>query len=255
MNVTRREFLEISAATTTGLALSKKTLAAQGKKSLNIGIVGTGRRGKSLLKTMLQIDNINVPALCDIDQDALSIAQDIAVKAGHPKPQGYSKDEYVFKELMNRDDLDAVIIATPWHWHTPMAVYGMERGKYVGVEVPAALSLDECWQLVNTHEKTGVPCMMLENWSFRRDNLAILNMIRKGMFGDIVHCHCAHSHDCVDHWFFDTDGKIRWGGEYLVKYNRDQYPTHSLGPVLSWMDINCGDSFDYLTSTASDSRG
>ncbi|NIA29642.1 MAG: Gfo/Idh/MocA family oxidoreductase [Actinobacteria bacterium] len=255
MNVTRREFLELSAATTAGLALSKKAIAGGAADPVRVGIVGTGRRGKSLLKTMLQIDNIKVPALCDIDRDALSMAQDIAVKAGQPKPQGYSKDEYVFKELMNRDDLDAVIIATPWHWHTPMAVYGMEHGKYVGVEVPAAISLDECWQLVNTHEKTGVPCMMMENWSFRRDNLAILNMIRKGMFGDIVHCHCAHSHDCVDHWFFDTDGKIRWGGEYLLKYNRDQYPTHSLGPVLSWMDINCGDSFDYLTSTASDSRG
>lgn len=255
MNVTRREFLELSAVTTTGFALSKNALAGNSASPIRVGIVGTGRRGKSLLGTMLQIKNIEVPALCDIDREALSMAQDIAVKAGRPKPQGYSKDEYVFKELMNRDDLDAVIIATPWHWHTPMAVYGMEHGKYVGVEVPAAISLDECWQLVNTHEKTGVPCMMMENWSFRRDNLAILNMIRKGMFGDIVHCHCAHSHDCVDHWFFDTDGKIRWGGEYLLKYNRDQYPTHSLGPVLSWMDINCGDSFDYLTSTASDSRG
>ena len=255
MNVTRREFLELSAVTTTGFALSKNALAGNSARPIRVGIVGTGRRGKSLLGTMLQIKNIEVPALCDIDREALSLAQDIAVKAGRPKPQGYSKDEHVFKELMNRDDLDAVIIATPWHWHTPMAVYGMEHGKYVGVEVPAAISLDECWQLVNTHEKTGVPCMMMENWSFRRDNLAILNMIRKGMFGDIVHCHCAHSHDCVDHWFFDTDGKIRWGGEYLLKYNRDQYPTHSLGPVLSWMDINCGDSFDYLTSTASDSRG
>jgi len=173
MNVTRREFLELSAATTTGLALSKNVLADNSAKPVRVGIVGTGRRGKSLLGTMLQIENIQVPALCDIDRKALSMARDIAVKAGRPKPQGYSKDEYVFKKLMNRDDLDAVIIATPWHWHTPLAVYGMEHGKYIGVEVPAAISLDECWQLVNTHEKTGVPCMMMENWSFRRDNLAI----------------------------------------------------------------------------------
>ena len=114
-----------------------------------------------------------------------------------------------------------------------MAVCGMKNGKYVGVEVPAAITLEQCWDLVKTHEETGVPCMMLENWSFRRDNLAILNMVRQGLFGEIVHCHCAHSHDCVDHWFFDRDGNMRWGGEFLVNRNCDQYPTHSLGPVLS----------------------
>ncbi len=135
------------------------------------------------------------------------------------------------------------------------AVYAMKKGKYAGVEVPAAITMDQCWDLVNTHEKTGVPCMMLENWSFRRDNLSLLNMIRQGLFGEIVHCHCAHSHDCVDHWFFDREGNMRWGGEFLVKRNCDQYPTHSLGPVLSWMDINCGDNFRYLTSTASASKG
>ncbi|GAH82569.1 unnamed protein product, partial [marine sediment metagenome] len=128
--------------------------------------------------------------------------------------------------------------------------------KYVGVEVPAALSIDECWQLVNTSEETGMPCMMMENWSFRQDNLAVLNMIREGMFGDIVHCHCAHSHDCIDHWFFDSKtGEDRWPAEFLLKYNRDQYPTHSLGPVLSWMNIPCGDTFDHITSMATDSKG
>jgi predicted dehydrogenase len=92
--------------------------------------------------------------------------------------------------------------------------------------------------------------MMLENWSFRRDNLAVLNMIRAGLFGEIVHCHCAHSHNCVDHWFFDALGNPRWSAEYLLKYNRDQYPTHSLGPVLSWMNIGCGDMFDTVVSMA-----
>jgi predicted dehydrogenase len=136
-----------------------------------------------------------------------------------------------------------------------MAVDSMKRGKYTGVEVPAALSVDECWDLVNTHESTGVPCMMLENWSFRQDNLAVLQMVRLGLLGEIVHCHCAHSHDCIDHWFFDPQGNMRWGGEFLVNHNRDQYPTHAVGPVLSWLDINCGDAFDTITSTASDSKG
>jgi predicted dehydrogenase len=121
--------------------------------------------------------------------------------------------------------------------------------------VPCSLTVNECWQLVKTHEETKVPCMMLENWSFRRDNLAVLQMIRKGLLGDIVHCHCAHSHNCIDHWFFDPQGNMRWGGEFLVKRNCDQYPTHSQGPVLSWMDINCGDAYATITSMASDSKG
>ena len=135
-----------------------------------------------------------------------------------------------------------------------MAVYAMKAGKYVAVEVPCALTLDECWELVKTHETTGVPCMMLENWSFRRDNLAVLNMIRQNLFGEIVHCHCAHAHNCI-HWYFDDQGNPRWATNYLIQQNADQYPTHSLGPVLSWMDINCGDRFDYLTSMATRSLG
>jgi predicted dehydrogenase len=136
-----------------------------------------------------------------------------------------------------------------------MAVDAMKAGKATACEVPAAMTFEDCWLLVDTQESTGTPCMMLENWSFRQDNLAVLNMIRQGLLGEIMHCHCAHSHDCIDHWFFDTDGNIRWGGEYLIKYNRDQYPTHSMGPVLSWMDINCGDAFATCTSTATRSRG
>jgi len=156
--------------------------------------------------------------------------------------------------MLDKEDLDAVIIATYWDSHSSIAVDAMEHKIYPGSEVPAALTVDDTWKLVETSEKTGIPCMMLENWSFRRDNLAVLNMIRQGLFGDMVHCHCAHSHDCIDHWFFDPQGNIRWGGEFLVRRNCDQYPTHSLGPVLSWLDINCGDAFASVTSTATESK-
>jgi len=127
----------------------------------------------------------------------------------------------------------------------------MKARKYTGVEVPAAITVEECWQLVNTQEQTRTPCMMLENWSFRRDNLAVLNMIRKGMLGDLNYAHCAYAHDCNDIWFFDDKGNFRWPGKYLTKRNADQYPTHGLGPVVSWMDFNCGDYPAYLTATAS----
>ena len=257
----RRKFIKNTAATTIGLGLAGSTLgeptfsSAAGKK-VRVGVVGTGNRGTHLMRILLEIEGVEIPALCDIKKDRVEHAAGICVEKGRKKPDIYFENEYAFEQLMQRGDLDAVIIATYWEWHTPMALYAMEAGLYPGVEVPIALSVDECLSLVNTSEKTGVPCMMLENWSFRRDNLAVLNMIRAGLFGEMVHCHCAHSHDCVDHWFFDRDdGHQRWPAKYLLKYNRDQYPTHSLGPVLSWLDINCGDRITEIYSAATASRG
>ena len=226
-------------------------LPSKDRTSVNIGIIGTGGRGTGLLKELLAIEHVEIPALCDLDQGKLDRAVAICRAAGKKAPETYRGDEYTFEKLVDREDLDAIIIASYWEWHTPMALYAMRQGKYPGVEVPAALSLEECWALVNTSEETGIPCMMMENWSFRRDNLAVLNMIRKGLLGNIVHCHCAHSHDCIDHWFFDAeDGHQRWSAKYLLNYNRDQYPTHSLGPVLSWMDVNCGDRITQIYSCA-----
>ena len=165
--------------------------------------------------------------------------------------------EDAYRQMLAREDVDAVIIATPWKDHAPMAVDAMRARKWVGVEVPAAQTVEECWQMLRVSEETGSKCMMLENWSFRRDNLAVLNMIRKGLFGEIVHCHCAHGHDCVNSspWYFDRKGNVRWPGQSLIDRNCDQYPTHSLGPVLSWMNINCGDALDTIVSMANRSLG
>ena len=271
-DINRREFLAQSTKTAAGIIAAgslascsslQTTAASEFRKGIigpdeavRVGIVGTGGRGCGLLHELLKMQDVEIPALCDINTANLQRAQGMVVKAGQERPEGYSKDEYVFKKLMERDDLDAVIIATPWDWHTPMTVYGMKSGKYSATEVPAAYTLEECWDLVNTYEKTKVPCMMLENWSYRRDNLAVLNMIRKGLLGEIVHCHCAHSHDCIDHWFFDAkEGKDRWAAKFLLEHNRDQYPTHQIGPVISWMDIGCGDYYDYITSTATNCFG
>ncbi len=253
----RRKFIKSTALGTGVIAFGTTGSFASGNgKNIKIGFIGVGNRGRSLLNEILTLDWVEVPAICDINPEALAASQEIIMKHGGKKATEYGKDELDYKKLVERDDLDAVMIATYWQSHTPMAVDAMKAGKYVGVEVPAALSVDECWQLVHTSEETGMPCMMMENWSFRQDNLAVLNMIREGMFGDIVHCHCAHSHDCIDHWFFDkTTGKDLWPAEFLLKYNRDQYPTHGLGPVLSWMDIPCGDTFDQITSMSTDSKG
>ncbi len=253
-SVSRRHFMGLTAAATAAVSLGGTT-GAEELKPVRVGVVGTGGRGTSLLCTMLGIGGVEFPALCDIREANLRRAQQLVVDAGRPKPEGYSDSETHYEALMERDDLDAVIIATPWQWHTPMSVCGMKNGKYVGVEVPCATTLEECWQLVDTQEETGVPCMMLENWSFRRDNLAVLRMIREGLLGDMVHAQCAYAHDCVGHWVWNPDGTPRWPAEFLAKYNRDQYPTHGLGPVLSWLDINCGDAFDYATAVSTAQRG
>jgi len=258
--ISRKDFIKVSSQAAVSLGVSaailgsSKTFGAEAK-TVHIGMAAVGNRGRSLLDIILAMPGIKVPAVCDINLENLGLAKSMVEKAGQKKCEGYSNGPEDFKRLMDRDDLDAVIIASPWELHTPMAVYAMKAGKYAAVEVPAAITFEQCWELVDTHESTKVPCMMLENWSFRRDNLAVLNIIRQGLFGEIVHCHCAHSHDCIDHWFFDPQGNMRWGGEYLVKRNADQYPTHSLGPVVSWMNLGCGDYFDYLTSTASNQWG
>ena len=253
--ILRRDFLTAGATAAAGVILAPGAmLAAETEKPVRIGIVGVGGRGTGLLEILLTMQGIEVPAICDIDLAAAANAQQLVARSGRAEPELYTRGERDYQRLMERNDLDAVTIATPWEWHARMAVCAMKAGKYAAVEVPCALTLDECWDLVRTHEATGVPCMMLENWSFRRDNLAVLNMIRQGLFGQIVHCHCAHSHNCM-HWYFDAEGKPRWGGDHLLRRNADQYPTHSLGPVLSWMDINCGDRFDYLVSMATRSLG
>jgi predicted dehydrogenase len=258
--INRRNFVRTLSAAGMGLTLSNAQsygLTVERKKSIvRVGVIGTGNRGTHLLSILAGMKDVEIVALCDIDVSHLENAMKVCEKAGKKRPEGYSKDETGYKALLDREDIDAVIIATYWDSHAPIAVYAMEQGKYPAVEVPAAITLEQCWELVNTSEKTGVPCMMLENWSFRKDNLAVLNMIRNGFFGEMVHCHCAHSHDCIDHWFFDAkDGSPRWGAEYLVRYNRDQYPTHSLGPVLSWLDLNCGDVITGIYSAASGSKG
>ena len=255
--INRREFLKWGSATTLDAAALSSVFvfgAEEKAKPLRLGMIGVGSRGTSHVQTLLAM-GVQIPAICDINQEHLERAQALVEKAGQKRPEGYGRDTEDYQRLVYRDDLDAVLIATYWEYHTPMAVCAMRSGKYAAVEVPAALTVEECWDLVKTHEETGVPCMMLENWSFRRDNLAVLNMIRAGLLGEIVHCHCAHSHNCIDHWFFDAQGNMRWAGEFLVKHNASQYTTHALGPVFGWMNIGYGDYFDKVVSVANRSLG
>src|SRR4030042_4509319 len=214
MSMSRRQFLQTNTAAAIGLAAGGSILPefhfprtgplsrTAPDQPVRVAVLGTGNRGRGLMGVLLTLKGVEIPALCDIQPPNLELAQEMVVKAGQKKPEGYGKDETDYKRLLERDDIDAVIMASYWEWHPPMGGDAMKAGTYTGVEVPAAYTLEECWDLVKTYETTKVPCMMLENWSFRRDNLAVLNMIRKGLLGEIVHCHCAHSHDCIDPGFF-----------------------------------------------------
>jgi hypothetical protein len=257
-NISRRGFIKKGTIATVGISGIPILLTGKNeqKKAVKIGIIGTGNRGTSHINTLLSIEGAEIIAVCDLVQSKAENGADLCQKRGKNRPGIYCKDGNTWKEMLDKEKLDCVIIATYWDSHAAIALYAMKNGICPGIEVPAALTVADTWKLVEMSEKTGIPCMMLENWSFRQDNLAALNMKRLGMFGEIVHCHCAHSHDCIDHWFFDNKtGAQRWPAEYLLKYNRDQYPTHSVGPVISWMDINRGDIFTEIYSTASASKG
>ena len=149
------------------------------KEQLNLGFIGTGLRGQWVLWLVAKYPEVNIHSICDIDDEMISNALKILNDAGKPEPKIYNNGDEDFLNLVNRDDLNAVIIATPWEWHQPMAVAAMKQGKHVGVEVPAAITVEECWDLINTSEKTGKECMIMENVCYYKDTMAILNMVRK----------------------------------------------------------------------------
>ncbi|HZT31051.1 MAG TPA: Gfo/Idh/MocA family oxidoreductase [Bryobacteraceae bacterium] len=247
MRIHRREFLSLGAA---GLAAAQAPAA----KAVKVGIVGVGNRGTSLLRTMLDLPAVEVPALCDINEANLARAVSLVEKAGRPRPQGYSRGMEDFRRLAAREDLDAVVTATPWEWHTPVAVAAMKAGKYAGVEVPAGLTVEQCWELVDTSEQTGKPCMMLENVCYFRNVLMVLNLVREGVLGEVVHCEAGYQH-YIAGMQFTGDGGLSWRGVHALQSNGNQYPTHPIGPVAWWMNINRGDRFAYLTSMSTVSRG
>jgi predicted dehydrogenase len=251
---TRRAFLATQAAGFAGLSLGQSARSAEAPEPppIRFAILGSGGRGTAVMSMALDLPGTTVTVINDINPAAAHNARALVKQKRGTEPEVLTGAED-FLKIVTRDDVDALIIGSPWDLHTPMAVACMKAGKPSGVEVPIAYTLEECWELIKTHQETGTPCMQLENWSFRSDNLAVLRMIRAGLLGEISYAHCAYSHDCIDHWYFDrATGDQRWGAKFLLEHNRAQYPTHQQGPVLSWMNIGCGDYYATLTSTATD---
>jgi hypothetical protein len=225
--------------------------AAPKMDKVRIGIIGLGMRGPGAVERMSFIEGVEIKALCDQYPDRVTKAQQILTKKGLPKATEYSGSKDAWKELCNRQDIDLVYITTPWSWHTPMAVYAMEHGKHAASEVPAAKTIEECWQLVETSEKTKKHCMMLENCCYDFFELLTLNMARNGMFGELVHAEGAYIHD-LRSLNFDKNGYAEmWRLKENGSRNGNLYPTHGLGPVAQCMNINRGDQMDYLVSMSS----
>ncbi len=269
----RRNFMKNLSAMGLGTVVWPHTAmgfsTAKKADKLKIGIIGVGLRGTAHLKNLLLRDDIEVTAICDIDLKRISIANELIKKAGMQLPKTFGSDELDYRNLLSLEALEAVIIATPWSWHVPMSVDAMRAKKYTGVEVSAATTMEGCWELVNTHLETGTHLMILENVNYRRDVLAVLNMVKNGIFGELVHFRCGYQHD-LRHVKFN-DGKQPYGGgvefgdkaiseakwrtAYSVNQNADVYPTHGLGPVAVMADINRGNRFLSVSSYATKAIG
>ncbi len=254
-HLNRRKFIKTGLKTALAVNITRNIrLYGKNDRKVKLGFIGVGSRGTAHLRRSLSRADVEVPAICDINIDNLSRALSMVEKSGGKKPEGYSRGDEDFRRMAVRDDLDGIIISTPWEWHAPMAVASMKAGKYAGVEVPAAISIEECWELVNTSESTGIPCMILENDCYDRPCMAVLNMVRQGILGELIHAECGYQHD-VRRGKIGSDGEIKWRGQHSVERNADLYPTHGIGPIANCLDIDVGNRFVYLTSTATKSRG
>jgi hypothetical protein len=218
-----------------------------------IGMIGVGGRGTSLLGDLLGA-NAKILAVCDVVSDKASHAQVLIEKSGQKAPELYTKGDHAFESLVARDDLDLVIIATPWNWHVQMAVAAMTHGKQVAVEVPAATSIEDCWKLVDTSEKTRRHCTMLENCCYGFNETLILRMVHAGLLGDLLYGEGGYLHDLRQE-LFSGKGEGLWRLAIHTQRDGNLYPTHGLGPVANYMGIQRGDRFDYMVSMSSPQRG
>ena len=223
-------------------------------QKVRVGIIGVGNRGTVLLKMfkwLIENNHAEIVAIADTNTSKTNRAMDQLKSMQQKAPTAYSKSENDWKNLVDRDDIDLVLIATPWKWHTPMALYSMQKGKHVAVEVPIALTLEDCYKIVETAEQTQKHCIMLENCCYNDEELFVLNMVENGVFGDLTHAECAYIHDLRAHMLSESYYENQWRIKHHVERNGNFYTTHGIGPVSMYMDIGRGDTFSHLTSMSS----
>lgn len=267
----RRKFIKSSTLTTAGLTiLPTGLLFAKDKSIIRLGYIGVGLRGRTHIQQGLLRNDVEITAICDTQESSLALCREQFVKAGKKLPQEYTGGLNAYKKMLERKDLDGVIIATPWEFHHDQAVDVMRAGKYVGCEVLAGLTVEDHWDIVNVSEETGKPYMTLENVCYRRDVMAALNMVRQNLFGELIHVEAGYQHDLRKVLFNDGKhfkghgvefgkknslGEAQWRTQHNIDMQGDIYPTHGVGPVMQYININKGNRFTNMVSFGSKARG
>ena len=269
----RKEFVKTSSLAAAAMAFgpSAKIFAKNSEPKVKLAIIGVGARGQSHLELLLGRDDVDLVAICDVEEHAIENSKKIIAKSGKKMSQVFTGDNYAWKRLLEiKGGLDGVVIATPWEWHKPMVMGALEAGlKYVATEVILGISLQDHWDVVKAAEKYNANVMMLENVCYRRDVMAVLNMVRQGLFGELIHLQGGYQHDLRDVKFNNGyNGKehgvefgekayseAHWRTEHSVHRNGDLYPTHGVGPIANYLNVNRGNRFLSLCSFSSKSRG
>ncbi len=271
----RRDFLMagVAAGVLSATSAFFPAWAARGGERLRIAMIGTGLRGQSQLKILAARDDVDVVALCDTQPVMLERALAILGNAGKPVPKtwGGTGDEHAWKAMLDAGGIDAVLIVTPWEWHAPMAIAAMEAKIAVGCEVVAGITLQDHWDVLRAQQRTGMPYMLLENVCYRRDVLAVLQMVRAGLFGELAHMQAGYQHDLRAVKFNSGDpsepygsgvefgakgfSEAQWRTQHAIERNGELYPSHGIGPCAMYANIHRGNRFTHINAFASKARG
>lgn len=265
----RKEFVRNTSLAAAALVLPGKNLfAGRSDTKIKVGIIGVGLRGQSHLSLLLKRDDVEVVAMGDVDDKMLTRSKEMVNKSGKKMPEIFTGDPYAWKKLVEKKGIEAIVIATPWEWHKPMIIGALEAGiKYVGTEVILGITLTDHWDVVKAAEKYEGHVMMLENVCYRRDVMAVLNMVRQGLFGEMIHLQGGYQHDLRAVKFNTASGakgvefgeqafsEAKWRTNHSVHRNGDLYPTHGIGPLAHYININRGNRFLTLNSFSTKARG
>jgi len=266
----RREFIGSGAVLAAGISvLPTAVVFGRNMDKVRLGYIGVGLRGRNHIKEGLLRDDVEIVAICDTQEQSLAECRKQFVSAGKKLPKEYTGSVDAYKKMLDRKDIDGVIIATPWQFHKNMAIDAMRAGIYVGCEVIAGISVEDHWDIVKVYEETKVPYMTLENVCYRRDVMAVLNMQRQNLFGEMIHLEGGYQHNLRGVLFNDgvhyyghgvefgpkAISEAQWRTQFNIERNGDIYPTHGVGPLMHYTNINYGNRFTNLVSFASKARG
>ncbi len=268
----RKDFIRTTGLTAAGIAMMPGTrlFARKADAKVRIALIGTGERGRNHLDLLLRRDDVEIVAICDTETRAMTAAKAMVAKSGKSMPEVFTGDGYAWKKMIEKKNIDGVIIATPWEWHKEMIIGSLEAGiTYVGSEVMIGITLEDHWDVVKATEKYKAQVMMMENVCYRRDVMAVLNMVRQGLFGEMIHLQGGYQHDLREVKFNDGVNvyghgveygekgysEAHWRTEHSVHRNGDLYPTHGIGPIAHYANINRGNRFHSLCSFSSKARG